>query len=274
MTSQLFYSKNKLLSIEQFFQEIRSDKSIVKYNLGDVENHLLYSLIHEMYPDFTKKEVINSFLFNLNLYKNNKLPEIKLKLGSDFFIHKLNENIHSESVIEYHIRSKEELLATFSIYFVLRDKKPVLIVNNIQGFVNRSQFNEKLLKNSRYKLDLLNKELKENWRVFILRSLKKFAGSKKYHLRLELPNLFTNDFSYSTISEKEYKRQLRQYIQTALKAGLSIDQISLRKINIPSIKEAIRKNLVLKKITNNLNRFKKPKDKNIFERIKKRSIRK
>jgi len=110
-----------------------------------------------------------------------------------------------------------------------------LRISNLQGLVIKNNLDQ-----NRLLLDKLNKQLGENWRVRFTRFLKNYTDNKKINLFMEMPKKAEQ-------SSSEYIRQIRQYIQTALKVGINIKNISLRRINDPKIKERFISNLKLKK---------------------------
>lgn len=217
--------------------------------LNSRELKLMFDLIYVMYKHHTREEILRSFKFNLDFLAKNKLTKINLGKEEKFVVKRVipTENIHQESVIEYNVLKNKSIISTFGFYFqVDGSKKVTLNISNIQGYVNKTQYNTKdhVLNYSKSNLEKLNLELGENWRVKVVSFLKKYAEKNNYDVVMQLPmNIIRLDYS-------EYTRQIRQYIQAALKAGLSVNQISTARVNDLVVKEKIISNFEIKKKRN------------------------
>jgi hypothetical protein len=111
--------------------------------------------------------------------------------------------------------------------------------------------------------------------------LKNYAEKNKYNIILELP-------LKTTYTTSQYQRQLRQYIQAGLKAGLKLENISLdniyregskkrtskQDIELKLLKEKFEKNFEIKKkrlLDSKQNDFLKSRDsKKTFKPIKRK----
>jgi len=214
-------------------------------DLTSREIHLAYDLIDMMHENYSRKEILESFKHNLEFIKNSKLETIEFGKIEKFKVKRVSpiHNLHSESVIEYHIFHNKTIISTFGLFFTVDKNKAVTLrISNIQGYVNKTNHinKEHVLNTSREYLNKINKELKENWRVKVVSFLKHFSEKNKLNFSLELP-------SKTGYKKLEYIRQLRQYIQTGLKAGLKIEQFSTRHINDVEIKKRIENNFEIKK---------------------------
>jgi hypothetical protein len=215
------------------------------HNLNSREIHLLYDLIDVIPKNYSKKEILESFKFNLEFIKSNKLEQMEFGKKDLFKVKRVSpiHNLHSESVIEYQIFHNKTIVSTFGFFYTVdKNKLVTLRISNIQGYVNKTNqiSKEHVLNKSREYLDKLNTELKENWRVKVVSFLNHYATKNNQHILLELP-LKTG------YNKSEYVRQLRQYIQTGLKAGLKIENFSTRHINDAEIKKRIENNFEIKK---------------------------
>jgi hypothetical protein len=255
-------------------------------SLNAKEVRVLYDLIDLMNTNYSKKDILNSFKFNLNFIEKNKLKELTLGKNEKFKVSRANpfENLHSESIIEYQISYNKNTISTFGIYFTIdSSRKITLRISNIQGYIGNNLNNNRaeLLDKNRVYIDKLNKELKENWRVKVVSLLKNYAEKNKYNIILELP-------LKTTYTTSQYQRQLRQYIQAGLKAGLKLENISLdniyregskkrtskQDIELKLLKEKFEKNFEIKKkrlLDSKQNDFLKSRDsKKTFKPIKRK----
>jgi len=206
--------------------------------------HLFYDLVDEMDAHYTKKEIFDSAKFTLDFFKKNKLTKLNFGTSNQLKLERSNPimNLHSESIIEYHIKKEKKLISTFGFYFTVSHGKVTLRISNIQGNASAGYYENKenVLHLNKKNIDILNKEISDNWRIKIVKFLSNYASLNKMNISVELPMKTGN-------SKSDYIRQLRQYIQTALKAGLSVENISTKRINDEAIKEKINKNLEIKK---------------------------
>lgn len=235
--------------IRKVFYDLTKDKN------SQMAYTFLYNIIIEMDGLYSKKEIIESVLQNLYLLKQNKLTSISYKQNNVEVKFNNSKNLkHSESIFEYLILKDNFVLGTIGFYLTSSNGEKILRVSNIQGVLNSS-----LPKNI---YDSLNKELKENWRVFLLKKIINFAKENKFKISLELPKKTTDNRS-------EYIRQLRQYIQTGKKAGLKFNQISIKRINDPEIKNRF-KLFFEKKIEDRKKVLEKKPNIKQFEKIKRK----
>ncbi len=235
----------------------------IGHSLNAKEIKILYDLLDILPSNFSKKEILNSFKFNLDFLEKNKLKEFSLGKNEKFSVNRVNpfENKHPESIIEYQIAYNKNIISTFGFYFTVdSSRKITLRISNIQGYLDKKINETKMapLEESRIYLDKLNRELKENWRIKVVSLLKTYAEKNKYNIILELPLKTTHTIS-------QYQRQLRQYIQAGLKAGLKLENISLDNIYREGSKKRISKQ------ENDLRLLKEKFEKN-FEIKKKRLL--
>ncbi len=232
---------------------MQSNTEVSRYILSNMgrplnsrEYKLMFDLIYVMYKHHSKQDILASFKFNLDFLAKNKLTKINLGKEDKFVVKRSipTENIHQESVIEYNVLKDRSIISTFGFYFqVDGNKKVTLNISNIQGYVNKTQYNTKdhVLNYSKNHLEKLSSKLGENWRVKVVSFLKKYADKNNYDVVMQLP------MNIIRLEKGEYIRQIRQYIQAALKAGLSENQISAARVNDAVIKEKINSNLEIKK---------------------------
>lgn len=137
--------------------------------------------------------------------------------------------MHIEAVLQHEICDKEgKRIATFNFYVIPPDK---IVINNIQG---KRKGEQDLLK--------LSKSLKDNWRIFIVKLVKRYASGKGLRIFGKLPQRFLlTEPEYQT----EYRRVLRQYLQAYINGGIPIENIILE--DVPeSHKNWVIKNLITK----------------------------
>jgi hypothetical protein len=125
---------------------------------------------------------------------------------------------HPESVIQYCIRDGKRKIATFGFYSKVVGGTTELHICNIQGS-DRGDEEDSPLKT-------LTERLGESWRVHIARSLKDFG--ERHGMRV-VGDLIVRDVIRCTPSK--YRRQLRQYLQTYRKAGISDVDSSMVTLN-------------------------------------------
>jgi len=183
--------------------------SIAKKRLGISQRLTIDEILERLEPsiEFMKNKI--------NLHPLNKKDYI---IKTDYESKK-----HGENIIEYGIYSKEnQILGT--IGFVISKNKrgaPQLITTGIQGLEPNVNTLEAISK--------LNKDIGVSWRNLAIRFLKNYAHKNK----LKFVYLLPSDFNAS-LPEKmyrtEYKRQLRMYINSALKSGVLPEEIAFSKV--------------------------------------------
>ncbi len=184
--------------------------SIAKKRLGSTANLTLNSILERLKPtiEFMKD-------------RKNLIPitQKDYAIKTDYEFPK-----HVENIIEYKVYSKEkEVIGT--IGFVISKNKigaPQLIMNHIQG----PEFSGPKAKEIIAKL---NKDLGVPWRNLVIKFLKNYAARNKYKFVYLLPPNF-NSICTDRYHREEYKRQLRMYINSALKSGVLPKEIAFSKV--------------------------------------------
>jgi hypothetical protein len=203
--------------IKNLFNKISENKST------QFATRFLFDIICEMDGRYSKKEIIESIRQNLYLLRSDKLKTINYKKNDiEIKLNDGNKAKHPESVIEYFILRNNVVLGTFGFFLTVTNGNNILRISNIQGIRNNSL--------SKDVYNILNKELRENWRVFVVKKIIDFSKKNNFQIVLELPKK-------AEANKSEYIRQIRQYLQTAKKAGLQFSQISIKGINDPEIRE-------------------------------------
>ncbi|MDD5162600.1 MAG: hypothetical protein PHD95_00120 [Candidatus ainarchaeum sp.] len=155
----------------------------------------------------SSQDALASALLTSDLFQNLAAQK-PLKVGS--FQIKLSKNlIHVECPIQLGIQdNNQHRIATIGFFLQSQGGKLELHINHIQG--ERKRQNE---------LKLFSEQVGENWRVWVAKRLKRIAERKKAKPVGVLPSLF---FLFGACSSPgEYKRQVRQYLQTFRKAGIT-----------------------------------------------------
>jgi hypothetical protein len=166
----------------------------------------------------------------LNIRITPYLKQIILK-KDPFILTKSIGKQHSDSSLEFQIRKHGNIFATFSFYFVpSKDYKNLeMHIDLVQGKRDKS----KVLKE-------FSTVLRENWRIYIVKQLKEFCDKHGMKCIGHLPKRYR--FGLYMVSDKKYFMQVRQYIQTYLKAGMKTTEISLMNLQ-DKFKQRIIENL-------------------------------
>ena len=196
----------------------------------------LYSHMPESMTHLSKMKAIQ---LNLSFRKNAKIPNLLKDYKIEFTKPEFNSdgfciNIHTESGMQIGITTKESNLpiATANFFFTIEHNKIHSRINNIQGEEREYQ------KHTSQSLQNLSEKLNENWRIAIARTIREYCDSKNIKTILELPPMHL-----SGTSKSEYERQIRQYIQTALKAGFKIENIDIKNITEHPLRTGEHNNL-------------------------------
>jgi hypothetical protein len=183
--------------------------------------------------DFRDKVRIAKF----NYYLLPRLKTFTERKGPYEFIFSLNRR-HIDTPMEFSIQIMGNRIATINFYFIQRNNQIELHINNLQGLKGSPN------QTQNYYLTKLSEKLGENWRIYIIKRIKQFCENNNLKIIGELPTRFYMiDTPLST--DHEYKRQLRQYIQAYLKAGVSLEDIHYDLIE-PETLDWIRNNLKIK----------------------------
>jgi len=246
---------NKL--IEDTHTPFELAEIISKFAKTPEEFILAIRLYSYMPPNMNFREKIISTAFNISQRQKKipiNLPGYNLEYTTPIFEKNGNiKNIHPENGMQIEISkaNQKERIATINFYYTIEDGETNLRINNIQGINNKTN-----------ELINLTNELKENWRVAIVKKIITYGKTNKINVIGELPCDY--------VSRKgENIRYTRQYIQTYLKAGISPEKIDTQNIMIPSFKEQFEKILKTKnenieKEKLNLLKAEKRKQKKIF----------
>ncbi len=139
---------------------------------------------------------------------------VYIKVG-EYTIKPTSGDTHPEAVLQHDICDKDgKQIATFNFYFIPPNK---IVINHIQGIRKGEQ-------------DLLNlsKSLKENWRIFIVELIKRYASDKGLVTFGKLPSRF---YLTGPENQTEYRRILRQYLQAYINGGIPIENIIIEKVH-------------------------------------------
>ena len=261
-------------SVFRFYEEIlisnmrkfsKKEKELLIKNFTPKEVNYFYdfySILPESLPFDLKVKTVR---YNLNFFNNvdlYKMFNINKKTG---FKIEFAKSMHIETPNMIAISNKKgETISTFNFYFKFNEnnKKPVVVLNNLQsGFlkIHRSENRKEKLEYLRKELNRLNKTLGENWRVYFTKKVNQLAKNKRLSFNPELPARFGLFGPQS--SEKEYWRQLRQYLQTYIKAGVPLKNIDVSRVH-EDFKEKIVNNIKNKKENIRKEKLKKEKQKN------------
>ncbi len=187
---------------------------------------------------------VKSLDYNLkNRHKIDAFLEKEVYLGNEFKFNFERKITHIESMNQINVLNKNnEIILTFNPFFILREKNtPTLMVNNLQaGFfpINSGNKKQERLAHLRAELNKLNKTLGQNWRIYFIKKINEFALKNKNSFIFRLPPRYDPIYNKSP----EYIRQIRQYIQTAIKAGIPAQNIDLSLVN-SEVKERFELNL-------------------------------
>ncbi len=176
-----------------------------------------------------------------NLSLDKKLEIVKLNVPCRFQISKQVGEYNIRPTVNRHERyfdapfqheilnSRGDLIARFNFYLTLAESgQTVLVINLVQGKMGQQE-----------ELTHLSKTIGENWRIFLVKEIRKIGQTHNLKVIGQIPSRFA-------ISKKnELKMQLRLCIQTFLKAGIPIEDIDSSKVQEP-LKEWAQKNLKTK----------------------------
>ncbi|GEM_PF-4593485 len=199
--NNLFYYINpsEVIKLKQVTTEPEFARRLVK----------LFKLLPE---NLTFKEKLKSLKYNFDFFKSNNIADI---LNKDNLFSKINfapfETTHIEAPFQQDILNKAgSRISTVNFYFCYEKNGTLgLRINNLQGFKGK------------------NSELNNfNWRLVIVNRLKEFAESRNIQVIGEFPKYFSK-----LTLEKDYHRQIENYLLTYLKAGMKPENIDLRFIN-------------------------------------------
>ncbi len=128
------------------------------------------------------------------------------------------DDIQVDCPIQFEVTdTKNNRIATFGFFTQKTPKGKEMQITNIQGVEGEA-----------LSLKELSKTLKENYRVWIAKDLKKFADKRKMKTVGVLPEYF----GFYWASYFEYQRVLRQCKQTFRKAGIT--NVDARRVEPPS----------------------------------------
>jgi hypothetical protein len=174
----------------------------------------------EHYPINTAKK-IDITKFNLEAFE--KLKQLKIKKNG-FTLERSTETLHPETPFQFEIKNSEtERMATIGFYFLPSSSQIELHINNIQGVRKKGE-----------ELKKLTELLGENWRIYIIKEIRKHFPEIHFKLIGDLP-----ECPIGFNKESKYLRELRQYLQTFLKGGILPENISWRNVN-PEFREKIK----------------------------------
>jgi len=214
----------------------------------------LATKLYQYLPDnMHSGDKLEAVKFNLRLRKQLRLPQIHEDYAIEFAKPRFNQdgiaiNIPVESGMQIDLirLGGTRKIAAFNAFFITEGRKKILRINNIQGERNSANY-----------LKELTNELKENWRVWVVKNLNRICVSKKIRLIGELPKLFN-----SGKPDSEYIRIIRQYIQTYLKAGLKPQNIDVRNIREYKIRKKFEEIIFNKEINKEIQEKRKVKKEN------------
>jgi|GEM_PF-2194044 len=167
-------------------------------------------------------EILDRLKPSIEFMKNNKNLE-SIKLGDYIIKTEYGFPKHVENVIEFKIYSKENKIIGTIGFVISKNKKglPQLIMNHLQGPEPNINTLETINK--------LNKDLGVSWRNLVIRFLRNYAHKNKFKFIYLLPRDFNGSLP-EKMYRTEYKRQLRMYINSALKAGVLPEEIAFSKV--------------------------------------------
>ncbi len=207
----------------QKLREITRNPELTKWLISAIGSY--YSIAKKRLGTSNKitiTEVLERLRPSIEFMKNKKnLESIKL---NDYVIKtEYGFPKHVENIIEYRIHSKDNKVIGTIGFVISKNKRgsSQLIMNHLQG----PEPNVNTLET----INKLNKDLGVSWRNLAIRFLKNYAHKNKHKFVYLLPR----DFNAS-LPEKmyrtEYKRQLRMYINSALKSGVLPEEIAFSKV--------------------------------------------
>jgi len=216
----------------------------------DSINHILYLKDYFQLPNLERGIILTIDL-------KNKLKEVHFSnhyniRNTAYLSNYLGNTTHPENIFEFGIKTKySNILATFGCHIEIIDFNPALVFTGIQGKYGESR-----------SLKVLSNKLGENWRVNVIKQLINHSKKNDFLVVGKVPYNFM-------ASRDEYIRQVRQYIQTYLKAGLKKNEVDLSNIYDEQIELRFKKNLKNKRpMTEFVKKVKsKPKTK-LFDKIR------
>ena len=126
------------------------------------------------------------------------------------FSYRISTNkIHPGNPIQLEIQdTQNNRIATFGFYVQSEGGEAKLVVNHVQGVRGKQE-----------ELGTLSRQVGENWRVWLVKRIKRVAATSKVRIAGSLPPLFF--LIGAGASPQAYKRYVRQYKQTFRKAGIT-----------------------------------------------------
>jgi hypothetical protein len=227
-------TNNKPDNFKNYFSTLgitsaKEKEKTVNYIYNRLSNHIKnkndvfrsIKLIGILYSHLNVEQQIESVIYNLQ-FNFNKIP-INLPEG---FIKKTNYvDGHVESPNEIKIiyveNNNKQDVATFNIYLIKKGESVELRINNIQGAVRSSHFLHKNVNYRRF-FGKLNNYYKDDWRVGIVKQVNEFGKANRLKLKLELPKIYS-----AKSTGNQYLLSILDYLETGLKAGISLENISV-----------------------------------------------
>jgi hypothetical protein len=190
--------------------------------------------IPENIPFDKKVEIIKYNIMAKKRFINN----LERNYGNFKLIMAKNKHLEAPNQLDI-INSNGEPIGSINFYFTIKNNKSEMIINLIQGVVGKekdlTEFSTKFKQN-------------ENWRTFFIKGLKRWCDAHNINLIGQLPERFFyygQGMNSPTVSENEYRRQIRQYLQTYLQSGIALENIDLTNIDNKH-KDWLIKNLRIK----------------------------
>ena len=231
-------------SEREFYGNLEFLKEIYNSNQNKLKSQADFDLLKESYiriPHESLEEKARSISMNLNF----DFDSMNINLPQDFEIHR-SESLHPENIIQYDItysdpvflKGIKSIAADFGFYLSREKSENFLTITGVQGRLStiRFGFQDKFRESDDENYDVLKKRsikaikrvfgklnhfYGEDWRVGIIREIKKVSEEKNLGLRGFVPG--TRDVG--TLSIPMYPMYSIYTFNSFLKAGICEDNI-------------------------------------------------
>ena len=136
-----------------------------------------------------------------------------------------------ESPMQYEIKNpKGERIAVFNFFLVSEKDNLSVRINNHRGLSGKKYL---------IQLNNLNKKIGEDWRALLLKTIKNYFEKRNIKTIAEMPRRFTS-------TSAEYLRYSKYYFNTAVNAGISLENIDFRYVPDKNLKNLFiaKKNII------------------------------
>lgn|GEM_PF-3123590 len=176
------------------------------------------------------EDKLKSITENLSFRKSNSLQFSQFQ-QKGYAVEMSKYKKDEESPMQYEIQNKKgERIAVFNFFLVSDKGKLSVRVNNHKGLSG---------KNYLLQLNMLNKKIDVDWRILLLKTIKHYFDKRNIPTIAEMPRRFTS-------TPEEYLRYSKYYFNTAINAGIPVQNIDFRYVLDNNLKNLFiaKKNII------------------------------